>query len=256
VCTLALYFRIFDDYPLVVAANRDEHYDRPSSAPAVVASNPKILAGKDLQAGGTWLGVNEHGVIAAVLNRRSDDEQAPQARTRSRGLLCLDLLNLGSAAQARASLDRERDNFYQPFSLVFTDQHEAYAAFNVEKKIEIMPLHPGLHVFSSAAKHNERSEKKERAYSLFSSLTPALQKNIHTISAWTSLFSPVLSDHAAGNGEAGDTKEAICVHHDISGTVSSSIIIYCRAERRFRTFFCGGPPCQNSFIESPALNVR
>jgi uncharacterized protein with NRDE domain len=256
VCTLALYFRVLEDYPLIVAANRDEHYDRPSSAPAVIASNPKIVAGKDLRAGGTWLGVNEHGFLAAVLNRRSDDEQPPPPRSRSRGLLCLDLLNHGSAAQARASLEHERQNLYQPFTLVFSDHDEAYAAFNLEKKIEIMPLHPGLHVFSSAAKHNERSEKKERAYTLFSSLLPALKKNIANVSLWTATFSPVLSDHAMGNGNGGNSNEAICVHHDVSGTVSSSIIIYCRRERRFRTFYCAGPPCQNAFTESPALNFQ
>jgi uncharacterized protein with NRDE domain len=253
-CTLALYFRIFEDYPLVVAANRDEHYDRSSLAPHLLASSPKILAGTDLRAGGTWLGVNEYGVLAAILNRRANGVQNPPPNTRSRGLLCLDVLQLGTAGEARRSLKKKHEDFYQPFSLVFADQNEAWVVFNRDEKIETMPLKQGLHVFSSTATHNERSEKRERAYTLFSDLVPTLNSESDDISSWTSMFTNVLSDHTAGN-TADDRKEAICVHTDISGTVSSSIIIYCRSEGRFRTFFCPGAPCQNSFTESLPLNV-
>ena len=81
-----------DRYPVIIAANRDEHYDRPSAPPALWSTRPKILAGKDLLAGGTWLGVNEHGLLVGILNRRSNSEPDPLTQTRSRGLLCLDLL--------------------------------------------------------------------------------------------------------------------------------------------------------------------
>jgi uncharacterized protein with NRDE domain len=254
-CTLALYFRIFEDYPLVVAANRDEHYDRPSLTPHLLASSPKILAGTDLRAGGTWLGVNEYGMLAAVLNRRANGDQSPPSKTRSRGLLCLDLLTLRTASEARGFLTRKDEEFYQPFSLVFADPNEAWVAFNSNGKIERMSLSQGLHVFSSAATHNERSEKRERAYTLFSGLLPSLNSTSDDISSWTSIFANVLSDHMPGN-HGDDPKEAICVHTDVSGTVSSSIIVYSRSERRFRTFFCAGPPCRNSFAESPSLNVQ
>ena len=253
-CTLALYFRVFRDYPVVVAANRDEHYDRPSAPPGLLPSTPKILAGRDLRAGGTWLGVNEHGLLAGILNRRSNGDQSPPSATRSRGLLCLDLLNLQSAAEACASLDGQSQHPYQPFTLVFSDQSEAWVAFNKNAKIETMRLGDGLHVFSSTATHNERSEKKERAYALFSSLSPEIAKSAD-ISSWTSIFAKVLSDHTAGNN-AGDRREAICVHNELSGTVSSSILIYSPSERRFQTFFCAGPPCRNSFGESISLNTR
>jgi len=255
VCTLALYFRVFDDYPLVVAANRDEHYDRPSAPPILTESTPKILAGRDLRAGGTWLGVNEHGLLAGILNRRSNGDQSLPSKTRSRGLLCLDLLGLKSAAEACAFLQRPEQDFYQPFSLVFADEREAWAAFNAQERIEAVRLCEGLHVFSSStATHDERSEKKERAYALFSSLVPDLNSKLDEVVSWTSTLSRVLSDHTAGNNV--DDKETICVHRDISGTVSSTVIIYARSERRFRTFFCTGAPCQNSFSESLPLKLQ
>ena len=117
-CTLALYFTSFDDYPLVVAANRDEHYDRPSAPPALLNADPAILAGRDLRAGGTWLGVvNEHGLLAGILNRRADGETEPRPGTRSRGLLCLDVLALKTAADARGFVESRTDD-YQPFTLL------------------------------------------------------------------------------------------------------------------------------------------
>jgi uncharacterized protein with NRDE domain len=73
--------------PLVVAANRDEAYDRPSAPPAEI--EPGIIDGKDLLGGGTWLGFNRHGLFVAVTNR-STPPRAPDSL--SRGLLALESL--------------------------------------------------------------------------------------------------------------------------------------------------------------------
>jgi uncharacterized protein with NRDE domain len=86
-CVLALMVGRDPAVPLVVAANRDEFRDRPASPPVEI--EPGIVAGRDLRAGGTWLGVNRHGLFVAVTNRRVP------ARTEacvSRGLLALEAL--------------------------------------------------------------------------------------------------------------------------------------------------------------------
>jgi uncharacterized protein with NRDE domain len=127
---LALYFNVFAEHPIIVAANRDEHYDRSSAPPNLIGRNPAIVAGKDLVAGGTWLGVNEHGLSVGILNRRVTQEQKP-ANFRSRGLLCLDLLGLKSAACAEAYLHEPQKSVYQPFTLVFADGAQAWTAANV-----------------------------------------------------------------------------------------------------------------------------
>src|ERR1051326_337155 len=84
-CTLALYFRQFENYPLVIAANRDEHFSRATAGPQIWPTNPRIAAGKDLVAGGTWLGVNARGTAAGIVNPRGSLDAAPAPREREGG---------------------------------------------------------------------------------------------------------------------------------------------------------------------------
>ena len=90
-CLLALFYRVVEDAAVVVGANREELYRRGGEPPRLHDGPPRFVAGVDPVAGGTWLGVNEHGVLAAVTNRPKD--RRPD-RPRSRGLLVRDLLGL------------------------------------------------------------------------------------------------------------------------------------------------------------------
>jgi uncharacterized protein with NRDE domain len=253
VCTLAIYFRMLPDYPLLVAANRDEQYDRPSAPPGVINRAPEILAGRDLRAGGTWLGINEHGIIAAILNRRNNDH-AELPAVRSRGLLCMDLLARRSAADAEGFFRDQRAS-YNPFTALVADRHDAYVFYNAGEKLIAQSLEPGLHVFSSAAEFDLRSAKADRAYSLFGQLGEKLRRNgAEDLAAITALHS-VLGDHSLPAG-AADSGDAICVHRDNSGTVSSSIVMFSQSESRFEMFHCPGPPCRHSFGNPIKLEVR
>jgi uncharacterized protein with NRDE domain len=251
VCTLALYFQCFDAYPLLVAANRDEHFDRPSAAPALLDGEPKLIAGKDLRAGGTWLGVSEYGLIAGILNRRINGTALPPAAARSRGHLCMELLGKKSLAQALSVIEQDRAR-YNPFTVVFADKSAAYVAYNDEAKINIQRLDPGLHVFSSAAEFDLHSAKAERAHDGFAGLLVLSSWNMQPPADWLPALQNILADHALGDG-SDNPGDAICVHRETSGTVSSSVIFFAEAERRFTNFHCLGAPCQNSF--GPGLNL-
>src|SRR5262245_66536946 len=99
-CLLALFFRAVDDAPLVIGANREERYDRPATPPQHVQEGPlRFVAGLDRVAGGTWLGVNERGVVIAVTNRGKADVPPDPP---SRGLLARRLLG---CATARVAVD-------------------------------------------------------------------------------------------------------------------------------------------------------
>ena len=244
---------MFEDFPLVLAANRDEHFDRPSAPPARIASEPKIIAGIDLRAGGTWLGVNDRGVVAGILNRRLNGEIQP-GDLRSRGQLCQDLLKFRSPAEAQGYLENHRLR-YNPFTAVVADGRHALVTYNdSDGTIIVMPLEPGLHVFSSAAQFDARSAKADRAYSLFARSAresePARRNSTDAIAS----LQPVLADHSSLPG-SHDPADAICVHRESSGTVSSSILRFDKKLSRFECFYCDGPPCRNQFGAPLTLDV-
>jgi uncharacterized protein with NRDE domain len=250
-CTLAVFFNVFDGYPLMVAANRDERYDRPAEPPALIAAGPRILAGKDLNAGGTWLGINEYGLLVGILNRRINREGSVQSHVRSRGLLCLDLLRLRGAQEASDFLSRHEEH-YNPFTVLYADPEGAAVAFNNQGRITLRALNSGLHVFSSAAEFDTTSGKADRAYSRFMARAPELSPE-NTSAQWLAKFKTLLGDHTVVSEE--EPRDAVCVHGPESGTVSSSLIHYAKVQRRFETYFCAGPPCQNSFAAPLALDV-
>jgi uncharacterized protein with NRDE domain len=244
---------MFRDYPLIVAANRDERYDRPSAAPALLDGPPRRIAGRDLRAGGTWLGVSENGVLSAILNRRTSGPPAFGSSTRSRGLLCWDLLGCRDAGAGRQFLSTH-SRAYEPFTVAVADPAQAWVAANTTTGIRIESLPPGLHVFSNTALHDEWSEKKQRAFALFADLGARLDLQAEPLS-WIGEFARVLRDHSPQSG-AADRKEAICVHGVDSGTVSSSIIVYAKAARRFQAFYAPGAPCRSAFVEPLSLDIR
>jgi uncharacterized protein with NRDE domain len=253
-CTLALYFQAFHDYPLLVAANRDEHFDRPSTPPAIYHSSPRIVAGKDLRAGGTWFGVNEYGLMVGILNRRTDGAVLPANLARSRGLLCLALLRSESAQAANQFLSSD-DGRYNPFTVVFADRITAFVAYNEGQKIIIQPLDPGLHVFSSAATLDLTSAKADRAYQRFASLLTESQPPPDPSRQWLPELQEILADHSLRDG-SDDPGDAICVHRENSGTVSASVAFLSQARGQFETFYCPGSPCRNTFGGLLPLPVR
>ena len=255
VCTLALYFNVFDDLPLLVAANRDEHFDRPSAPPAVIAGDPSIVAGRDLRVGGTWLGVNEHGLLVGILNRRQNNNGQTLPAARSRGLLCMDLLQRRSVAEGCEFIDSHRA-VYNPFTLIFADRHSAGVAFNNHEPIIITKrLDAGLHVFSSAAELDLNSAKADRAHPRFAQLKDFASLGATDLQDWIAPLRAVLADHSLQDGSQ-DPGDAICVHREATGTVSSSVVALTAARSSFETYFCPGPPCQNNFSGPVRLTIR
>ncbi len=124
-CTIVLLRRPGHPWPLVLGANRDEMADRPWCAPARHwPEHPHVVAGRDEMGGGTWLGVNDAGVVAAVANRRSSLGPAPDKR--SRGELPLAALAYGTAAEAAEALGELPATAYRPFNLVVADHQGAF----------------------------------------------------------------------------------------------------------------------------------
>ena len=143
-CWIAVLLRVNPHYPLIVAANREESRSRPSRAPFRWDGSPTVWAGRDELAGGTWLGVNATGFVAAVTNRPMDSRDAT---LRSRGLLCLDTLQCDSPSAARSFfVDELARRRYNPFNLLCVNHVEGWVG---TWQGEIRDLSPGIHVVSN-----------------------------------------------------------------------------------------------------------
>lgn len=138
------------DFPLVLAANRDEFYARPTRAMAFWADSPHILAGKDLEAGGTWMAVSRRGRFAALTNYRDPADVRPGAP--SRGELVLRVLNHpGSIPDALADI-QARALDYNGFNLIAGEAGQVFWYSNRRNKIhrnKIRRVEPGWHGLSN-----------------------------------------------------------------------------------------------------------
>jgi uncharacterized protein with NRDE domain len=140
-CLILIAWRVHPRYPLIVAANRDEFYARPT-LPAHRWPGPSgLIAGKDLEAGGSWMGVDDSGRFAAVTNFR-ELEQGP-ADARSRGRLVTDYLLGDALAESYLAELSECANRYRGYNLLLTDGGELYCASNRGAPIRHLP--PGVH---------------------------------------------------------------------------------------------------------------
>jgi uncharacterized protein with NRDE domain len=122
-CLILVAWRKHAGYPLVVAANRDELHARPASAAAFWPDQPAVLAGRDLQAKGTWLGVTRNGRFASVTNYRGGlDPNAAE----SRGALVTGfILSSASSGSLTAELERKKNSF-SGFNLLLSDLNELW----------------------------------------------------------------------------------------------------------------------------------
>jgi uncharacterized protein with NRDE domain len=124
-CTVVLLRRPGHDWPLIIAANRDEMADRPSAAPSRHwPDRDNVTAGLDKLAGGTWIGVNDDGVVAAALNRVGG--LGPHPEFRSRGELPLEALDHAEAKVAAEALSNLEPGAYRPFNLIVADAFDAF----------------------------------------------------------------------------------------------------------------------------------
>lgn len=145
-CILLTAWHAHARYDLVVAANRDEFHARPATPAAPWPDNPSLIAGRDLEAGGTWLGVARGGRFAAVTNlRRPGQAVGP----RSRGLLVSAWLQTDAAAQAHAAALVHTADDYAGVNLVFADASALYAWSNQDNRVRA--LDAGVYGLSNAA---------------------------------------------------------------------------------------------------------
>jgi len=249
VCTLVLAWQVFRDAAVAVAANRDESLDRPSDPPAVREWEVRVVAPRDAEAAGTWIGYNEHGVFAGITNR-----WLPEAvdRERSRGLLVRDALRQETAEEAARFVERTVEAAsYDGFNLVLADE---MAAFSLEwdGRLGVTTLEPGVHVAVNVGVDGDYAIPSNRAQAgeaqahnadrVRAAVQPDPGEDVHS---WLDRAGAVIGDHDYG----------VCVHREgvdpetgepvAFGTRSSSLIVLGDAGPTYR--FADGPPCRSEY---------
>jgi uncharacterized protein with NRDE domain len=144
-CLIALAWKARDDLPLVVAANRDEWRDRPAEPARWWADDPSIFAGRDLQAGGTWMGVTRSGRFAAVTNFRDPSDKRSTAR--SRGGLVTDFLRSSASAREFLAALAPHAGEYNGFNLIVGDRDSLW--YFGSREGEGRAIAPGVHGLSN-----------------------------------------------------------------------------------------------------------
>ena len=141
-CLIIVGWQVCPEYPLIVAANRDEFYARPTAAVACWADAPSVVAGRDLEAGGTWLGVADRGRFAAVTNVR--EPGSPVGRL-SRGCLTRDFLT--GTMPAGAFVEDLSGEAYSGFNLLVSDKSSLWYRSNRDSAAR--KLAPGIYGVSN-----------------------------------------------------------------------------------------------------------
>jgi uncharacterized protein with NRDE domain len=145
-CLIILSWRTRADFPLIIAANRDEFYDRPSLPADFWPDHPDILGGRDLKEGGTWLGITRKGRIAALTNYR--DPLSMRGNAPSRGWLVRDFLTGGDRPGDYLERLQQEAPRYNGFSLLLGDGSGLYYLSN-RGGGGVTPLSPGIHGLSN-----------------------------------------------------------------------------------------------------------
>lgn len=221
-CTLVILRRPGHDWPVLIAANRDEMVERPWLPPARHwPDRPEVVAGLDEQAGGTWLGLNDRGVVAGILNRPHSLGTAPDKR--SRGEIVLDALDFAEAADAAEALSHVDARAYRPFNLVIADNNAAFwlrlSGDDDNNSVDCFKIAEGISMITAHDINDAIASDRTRHYlpKFKTAITP--DPDAKEWSDWETLLKGNTTEDGAGPGGA------LMIQTDFGfATTSSSLI--------------------------------
>ncbi|MFO1023765.1 MAG: NRDE family protein [Acetobacteraceae bacterium] len=233
-CTVIVLLRPNHRYPLMLAANRDEHRKRPWDPPGRHwPDQPDVVAGRDRTAGGTWMGINRAGVVAAILNRAGT--LGPILGKRSRGELPLLALRHATAWEAAEAVTRVDAGAWRDFNMVVADRTGAIFVRGLgEGRPTAVALPDGVSMVTAYDPNDPESPRVARH---LPRLCHDLPDGPHGWSAWRT----ILADQSGGVGE-----QINVVPRGDFATVSSSFLTI-RADGCPNWLFAAGPPHEAEF---------
>jgi uncharacterized protein with NRDE domain len=239
-CLLAVQYKSVPEAPILVAANREETYDRSSLVPSIQPGKPRVLSGIDTKAGGTWLGVNQNGLFVGAANR---PRLYVPASPRSRGLLCRDLLKANSARQAiDMAMEELTANKYEGVNFIVADYESGWAVHGGDDP-HVVELMDGLNIISSYDLNDLRDERQKLARRLLT---------LQTLDSAVKFLA--VASKAFARPPAAPERPGMVVKGKDRGTVSSTLIALGKKPRDAIFQYANGSPAHARFEDySPLL---
>ena len=238
-CLLAIQYQAARGTPVLVAQNREELFDRPTQPPRIQSGRPRVVCGIDRKAGGTWLGVNQYGLLVVVANR---PKMIVPAEPRSRGVLCRELLNMQTAKEAAGHAARElATGCYAGANFICADAASGAVVYG-GNHLEIVELTPGLHLMTNGDLDDPIDERQEFVRRLLT-----LQR-LDSAVAFLAVASRTLSRKPDRHGRRG-----VIISGNEFGTVSSTLVSLPKKMQNAVYQYAPGPPCDHSYDDASAL---
>ncbi|MCA1793288.1 MAG: NRDE family protein [Desulfobacteraceae bacterium] len=243
-CLIVFAYNIHPAYPLVIGANRDEFFERPTSPLSWWKDHPHVLAGRDLQAGGTWMGITNTGRFAAITNFRDPSRVKPKAP--SRGALVGNFLYSDTPAQTYLEQVRQSAEAYNGFNLIVKDGSGLFYYGNYQDRIQ--RLCAGVYGLSNHLLDTDwpKVKKARKGLTFLMEQDPVNEEAVFTLLA----DRQPAPDHLLPDTGIGLAWErllsSVFIHSKTYGTRSSSVILIEKnkqirfTERTFDIFgYCG-----------------
>ena len=225
---IAVHYRKLPDAPLLVALNREEDPTRETLPPKIQSGRPRSVCGVDQQSGGTWAGVNQHGLFIAVVNC---PKKVLPVDPRSRGLLCRELLGCQNAEEALDTAQRELlTGCYAGANYVCVDRMSGGVVHGGDD-VDIEKFKPGLHILSESRVNDVGDYRQEFVRRLLT-----LQQTDSAIS-----FFAVASRAFSSNPDATG-KMGVLVRKPNRQTVSSMLVSLTEKTQRSAMQYAAGSP--------------
>jgi len=217
-CSIVILKKSENEWPLIIATNRDEMNNRKSLPPGRHwKDKPHIFAGKDLLAGGSWLGVNDSGVVAGIMNRKNC--LGPMENKKSRGELVLNALDHEDAVKSSNAIVKIQKDNYRGFNMFIGDNSNSYWIKSEETSLDIecINISDGFSMITSHDRNDLNSSRIKNYLPKFSlSREPNPTKN-----EWND-WEKLLGSKCSADD---DPLSAMCIKTDMGfQTISSSFI--------------------------------
>jgi uncharacterized protein with NRDE domain len=246
-CLILLAYKVHPQYPLIVAANRDEFYRRPTAPIHYWEDDPTVLAGRDLEKMGTWMGVTTSGRFAALTNYRNPKEVITGKQ--SRGELVADALKYNGDLKEYMQGLANRQQQYPGYNLLAGDAKELYYYSNMGQ--ELQKLEPGIYGVSNHLLNTEWPKVKRGKEGLSHIITENRENLIEELMVLLQHADPAPDESLPNTGVSLEWERLLSplfIQSEHYGTRSSTVLLLSVKEMEYvERVFSDGEVSERSY---------